>query len=110
MTTKPLAELRANYVIEQTGRLDYECLIKDVIGEIKFIDPELDLSRLKRISMGPSYANLLEELSKELGRPIKATERESSSGVGMLVPDTDGDILVVGFGLLEGLFHENGML
>lgn len=101
----PLTELRGKYVDSASGQLDYERVLKDVIGYIGSEDPTLDLSDLKSIRVSTNYPGLLHEISAELGRTITATERADGSGHAMLVHGKDGDILALSAGFLEAVFH-----
>jgi hypothetical protein len=101
----PLAELRGSYVDSASGQLDYERVLKDVIGYIGSEDPTLDLSDLRSIRASTDYPGLLQDISAELGRTITATERADGSGQAMLVHGNDGDILALSAGFLEAVFH-----
>lgn len=110
--TNPLAATREQFLDPDTGLVRWGDAIPAILGLIGEIDPGLELSSLSSVRASSNYRGLLEEISKDVGRTIVATERESGVGVAMVIPDGEMSILAVDIGILECLFAPDkaGML
>ena len=102
--TNALAAMREQFLDPETGQVRWGDVIPAILGLISELDPGLELSSLSRVSTSSNYCGLLEEISKDVGRTMVATERESGVGVAMVIPDGEMNILAVDTGILENLF------
>lgn len=100
----PLTVMREEYLDPETGLVRWGEVIPVIFGVICEYDPGLELSALSLVRTSPDYRSLLEEISKELRRPVVATERESGVGVAMVIPDGDKFLLAIDTFFLESLF------
>lgn len=103
-STNPLAAIREQCLDPDTGQVRWGEVIPAILELIDEIDPGLELASLSSVRTSSNYRGLLEEISKDLGRTIVATERESGVGVAMVIPDGEMNILAVDTGILEYLF------
>lgn len=99
-----LAAMRELFLDPETGLVRWGEVIPEILKLICEIDPDLELSSLSQVRTSSNYPGLLEEISKDVGRTMVATERESGVGVAMVIPDGKMNILAVDTGILENLF------
>lgn len=100
----PFSAMREQFLDHETGQVRWGDVVPQILEFFREIDPGLELSSLSKVITSWNYPGLLEEISKEVGRTIVATKRESGEGVAMVIPDGAKNILAVDTGILEYLF------